>query len=91
MVARRDPVTEMMGARLYARPARGGRVDGVGRDDTVATDGKKMMFVVPEDLRTALRLRKARTDKDMNDIVVETLERELASELRSIRDEREGR
>jgi len=91
MMPRRDPVKEMMGARLYAHPDRGGRGDGTGGDGTVSTDGKKMMFVVPEDLRTALRLRKAKTDKDMNAIVVETLERELASELRSIRDEREER
>ena len=65
MMPRRDPVKEMMGARLYAHPDRGGRGDGTGGDGTVSTDGKKMMFVVPEDLRTALRLRKAKTDKDM--------------------------
>lgn len=76
----RDPVADLLaGGRRTERAAvkDGAESKGCG---SVA-----FMLRMPRDLRVALRVRKAETGTDMQDIICGLLERELADELASVR------
>lgn len=75
----RDPVADLLaGGRKAGRaPSREEPKPGGG---SVA-----FMLRMPRDLRVALRVRKAETGTDMQDIICGLLERELADELASVR------
>ena len=76
----RDPVADFLaGGRKASRASirEGSKPDSGG---SVA-----FMLRMPRDLRVALRVRKAETGTDMQDIICDLLERELADELASVR------
>ena len=75
----RDPVADLL--------AGGRKASRVAAREEPKPDGGSVAFMLrmPRDLRVALRVRKAETGTDMQDIICGLLERELADELASVR------
>ena len=76
----RAPAADLLAAGRKARRA------SITERATPASGGSvAFMLRMPRDLRVALRVRKAETGTDMQDIICDLLERELADELASVR------